>query len=161
MKRTSAAGCDILSLLHPFTAPSPPALQSLCGAANEVIEATLTAAANKDPEDEPPLAVVAALYSDKTAGVWGPRIAEKERVCGGWQGHGWVQLLKSETAHLRMCTLLSRWRGLGLGLIGRSGLTGWFSSLLAFTFRQGLEHGQRLGGRTGARAARLPGHAGH
>lgn len=27
------------------------------------------AAANKDPEDEPPLEVVAVLYSDKTAGV--------------------------------------------------------------------------------------------
>lgn len=44
------------------------AVQSLCGAANEVIEATLAAAINKDPEDEPPLEVVAALYSDKTAG---------------------------------------------------------------------------------------------
>jgi hypothetical protein len=44
------------------------AVQSLCGAANEVIQATLTAAANKDPEDEPPLDVVATLYSDKTAG---------------------------------------------------------------------------------------------
>ena len=45
-------------------------LQSLCGAANEVIEATLAAAANKDPEDEAPLEVVAALYSDKTAGAF-------------------------------------------------------------------------------------------
>lgn len=42
-------------------------LQSLCRAAGEVVDATLKAV-NKDPEDEPPLDVVAALYSDKTAG---------------------------------------------------------------------------------------------
>ena len=54
--------------LYPPPHPRPAPPQSLCGAANEVIDATLSAAANKDPEDEPPLAVVAALYSDKTAG---------------------------------------------------------------------------------------------
>lgn len=42
-------------------------LQSLCRAAGEVVDATLKAV-NKDPEDEPLLEVVAALYSDKTAG---------------------------------------------------------------------------------------------
>ncbi|KAL4423762.1 hypothetical protein ABPG75_001063 [Micractinium tetrahymenae] len=43
------------------------AVQSLCRAAGEVVDATLKAV-NKDPEDEPPLDVVAVLYSDKTAG---------------------------------------------------------------------------------------------
>ena len=57
---------------EPLIAPAGPAcrlcaLQALCRAAGEVVEATLKAV-NKDPEDEPPLDVVAGLYSDKTAG---------------------------------------------------------------------------------------------
>lgn len=41
------------------------------------MDATLKAV-NKDPEDEPPLEVVAALYSDKAAG-------EAELVGGRWR----------------------------------------------------------------------------
>ena len=44
-------------------------VQALCRAAGEVVDAMLKAV-NKDPEDEPPLDVVAGLYSDKTAGGW-------------------------------------------------------------------------------------------
>lgn len=43
------------------------AVQALCRAAGEVVDATFKAV-NKDPEDDPPLDVVAGLYSDKTAG---------------------------------------------------------------------------------------------
>jgi hypothetical protein len=41
--------------------------QALCRAAGEVVDATLKAL-NKDPEDDPPLDVVAGLYCDRTAG---------------------------------------------------------------------------------------------
>ncbi len=72
MRSTAVAQPQHANLKHPvppsLPPPPRPPLQSLCGAANEVIEATLAAAANKDPEDEPPLDVVAVLYSDKTAG---------------------------------------------------------------------------------------------
>lgn len=57
--------------LKPFLHSRAAAVQSLCKAAVEVIDATLAAAASRDPEDEPPLDVVAALYSDKTAGGLG------------------------------------------------------------------------------------------
>lgn len=54
-------------------------VQALCRAAGEVVDATLKAV-NKDPEDDPPLDVVAGLYCDRTAG--GERV-----VClGGGDG---------------------------------------------------------------------------
>ena len=52
----------------PCIAPACPSLQALCRGAGEVVDATLKAV-NKDPEDDPPLDVVAGLYSDKTAGA--------------------------------------------------------------------------------------------
>lgn len=65
------AGPDALPVhLAPHLCPRRAALQALCQAAGDVIDAALAAAASRDPEDDPPLEAVAALYSDKTAGGW-------------------------------------------------------------------------------------------
>lgn len=42
-------------------------VQAMIACASEVVEATLNAV-NKDPEDEPPVEVVSALYAARTAG---------------------------------------------------------------------------------------------
>lgn len=82
--------------------------QALCKAAGDVIDSTLSAV-NKDPEDEPPLDMVASLYSDKTAGV-----------CRGAQGKGargdagrcrvtrlwWEFSVGNEAGGLHCCLLL-------------------------------------------------------
>jgi hypothetical protein len=54
------------------------AVQALCRAAGEVVDATLKAT-NKDPEDDPPLDVVAGLYCDRTAGDHSARSAVRSR----------------------------------------------------------------------------------
>jgi hypothetical protein len=48
-----------------------------------VVDATLKAV-NKDPEDDPPLDVVAGLYSDKTAGA-----ARHQRGAQACTPHRW------------------------------------------------------------------------
>jgi hypothetical protein len=65
------------ALISPVPAACCVCVQALCRAAGEVVDAMLKAV-NKDPEDEPPLDVVAGLYSDKTAGAW--------RACGWCRG---------------------------------------------------------------------------
>ncbi len=63
--------CGVGSALHAALSGNQRALcwaaQALCRAAGEVVDATLKAL-NKDPEDDPPLDVVAGLYCDRTAG---------------------------------------------------------------------------------------------
>lgn len=53
-------------------------VQALCRAAGEVVDATLKAT-NKDPEDDPPLDIVAGLYCDRTAGDHSARSAVRSR----------------------------------------------------------------------------------
>lgn len=60
-------------------------MQALCQAAGDVVDAMLKSV-NKDPEDDPPLEILAGLYSDKTAGAVVARPACRPAFCARCQG---------------------------------------------------------------------------
>jgi hypothetical protein len=81
--RSAALRPPLACLLQPRAAPGRAwggagLVQALCRAAGEVVDATLKAT-NKDPEDDPPLDVVAGLYCDRTAGDHSARSAVRSR----------------------------------------------------------------------------------